>query len=476
MRKLFQQAESFFFFSLILLLPTQLGKHFWPDFSIISGIRVDYLSPIVYVTDILVGILFVLWFLNRHSGKRSASRISYRSNNTDSGVALLPRMTKLYVFFCLFLLINILLSQNIPNGLYHLLKFLEFSFVGYYVATTITSLLQVKRLFLVLGIGVIGQSFLAISQFFKQGALGGIVYFLGERSFTAATPGIANASINGELILRPYGTFPHPNVLAGFLLITLIGLLFIFPWTRKFERAVFITALLLGSSALLLTMSRVAIVLWIFVLVFLIITLIVTSLRTLSKRGVAISYWITSSFILATMVGLVTITFFLTPFGTRLLQTNLGEEAVTQRVELTRVSLELFVQQPLIGVGLGNFLPMLATMQRPLPVGLYLQPVHNIFLLVLVEVGVIGLGFFVWFLVKTYKRLFRNVREGVVFPYRLFVVLLSVILILGSVDHYFLTLQQGQLLFSFILGLSWVSFRGGVGSFVHRAMKFSRKP
>src|SRR6266704_5882454 len=55
--------ERFIFYSLILLLPTQFGKHFWPDFTIVSGIRIDYLSPITYVTDLLITLLFCVFLV-----------------------------------------------------------------------------------------------------------------------------------------------------------------------------------------------------------------------------------------------------------------------------------------------------------------------------------------------------------------------------------------------------------------------------
>src|SRR5258706_15195361 len=56
------KIESLLLSLLILFIPTELGKHFWPDFSIVTGIRVDYLSPTFYFTDILVVLLFGFWF------------------------------------------------------------------------------------------------------------------------------------------------------------------------------------------------------------------------------------------------------------------------------------------------------------------------------------------------------------------------------------------------------------------------------
>lgn len=427
-----EKLERVVFYLLLLFLPTQLGKHFWPDFAIISGIRVDYLSPTVYVTDIFVGLLFLIWLVN------TVRNPQFTVQNDKQ---------KFIIVFVilLLLLLNIFLSQNYLNGFYHLLKFLEFSFVAYYVALTVVRLDQVKKIFLFLSIGVIGQSLLAVAQFIKQGSLGGVFYLFGERLFTAATPGIANASINGELLLRPYGTFPHPNVLAGFLLLSMTGLLFTFAWTKGRERMVWTLALLSGSGALLLTMSRLTFLLWL-------ILLVVIFLRQVSvsfvKPVFGLGFVILIVFLLAQ-----------TPFGTRLIQTNLAEEAVVQRTELIRSSVEMVAQQPLVGVGFGNFLPVLATVTNPLPLNLYLQPVHNIFLLVLAETGIIGLIFFLWFLTNTYKRLFQKVKKGQGIPYRIFIVLLSLLLVLGSFDHYFVTLQQGQLLLALILGLCWTNLR-----------------
>src|SRR5260221_424888 len=46
----------------IVLLPVQLGLHFWPDWALVSGIRVDYLAPVIYLTDLIVIALLVVSF------------------------------------------------------------------------------------------------------------------------------------------------------------------------------------------------------------------------------------------------------------------------------------------------------------------------------------------------------------------------------------------------------------------------------
>ena len=47
-------------FLFLFLLPTQLGKHFFLPFSYILGVRVDYLAPTVYLTDIIILLLVVI--------------------------------------------------------------------------------------------------------------------------------------------------------------------------------------------------------------------------------------------------------------------------------------------------------------------------------------------------------------------------------------------------------------------------------
>ncbi len=369
--------------------------------------------------------------------------------------------------FFVYLFLNILFSNNFPLGLYGLAKILELFFLGYYVAGNIKSKKELAIIALIFSVTVIGESLLVIAQYMHQSSINGLLYFLGERKFTSLTPGIANASINGELILRPYGTFPHPNVLAGFLLFSLI---IIFAWLEDKKdikkKLLKITALLLGSLALFLTLSRIAIILWVFLII------IVLSRHLFSchsrKRGrlhemdstpvvnpVGNKYF--SLFIIIIFVGLL----FFTPVLPRLEGTNFTEEAFSQRADLFKSTLIIIKDHPLFGVGLYNFIPSLSHIQKPLSPTLYLQPVHNIFLLITAEIGIIGVSFFLWFLFKTYKRLLSHLSLRTPDLIRakqspaVLLILLSVILILGLFDHYWLTIQQGQLLLALILGLCW---------------------
>jgi len=402
MKKLHQAP----FFLLVLLLPVQLGRHFWPDSSLVFGIRIDYLSPTIYFTDLLVIGILATWLFKIRKKK-------------DKICQQLKRHWWLGAVSAFFLL-NTFLAQNQAAAFYQLVKMLELALLGFYLA---------KNDFIryPLGIAVIYSSFLALAQFLKQASLNGIFWWLGERTFNAFTPGIARAVWDGQLIMRPYATFPHPNTLAGFILVSLI--LIAIGKTRDAKRKIVRwLAVVLGIVGIFLSFSRAV---WLAsVLILLPISYFFFPKK---KRLWAISLSIILSFC------------FLW------LGTHLGmEEAISRRLQLNQAALEMVQGNSLVGVGLNNFVPRLPDYWQTSEAVRFLQPVHNIFLLVAAETGLIGLLIFLWFLILTFKKLLitKPLAGGLI-------IALSAILLLGFFDHYWLTLQQTQLLFTLILGMSW---------------------
>lgn len=429
--------ESILLALLFVFLPTQLGKHFWPDFSSVSGIRVDYLSPTLYFTD---SIILLLLFL-------TLKRI---------GVAGILHFIKTNIFLLLslaFFLETVLFGVRPLLGLYWWSKLCLMVFFAYYLLHNIRQFSQILFISLLFAVSSFFQSLLAILQYISQSSLNGWLYYLGERTFTGTTPGIANASIDGLLLLRPYGTFSHPNVLAGYLLLSSIIVYFLLVrYTKGFIRFFGIIVVCLNSIALLLTLSRIVIVLWFVLLCSLIFTIIVK--RQSLRKGVAIA-----------AIGGITVSIFVMPFMqiliTRFSESTFTEEAVVQRAQLMVSALQIIKEHPITGVGLGNFIPVLDTIQSPLTFGLYLQPVHNIYLLLLAESGILGFLLFICLFVLTLLRLATVNKNNLKIKklYGIFALLLFCILFIGLFDHYFLTLQQGMLLFACVIGLCWATIK-----------------
>jgi len=428
-----QSLEKLLFFLSILFLPSQLGKHFWPTFSYVEGIRIDYLSPTLYLTDVLIGLLFftVLFTRNVQTGKN----FFFKKNP----------LTLMLISFLAVLLLGIYFSSSPLAGLYKLIKLCEFLFFGFYAANAVNkkNIVTITMVFLP---GFLIESFLSIAQFVKQSSVGGILWFLGERSFSGQTPGIANAMLNGELILRPYGTFPHPNVLAAYLLLSMLLLTLLVPKVKKRKKLLVIFGMCVGTVGLFLTLSRVAILLWF-------ACWLILGKKLFQKRVKNISVF------LVFFVIVVSVAIFFTPLFSRFTSLfTVDTQSFEQRQQLNAAAIAMFRNSPIFGVGLNNFLVRLPDFQKSVNGPLWLQPVHNIYLLVLAETGIFGFTLFVWFLARAFVLLSkRKLKKNYIPPLpagmqRLFFV---VILFLGFFDHYFFTLQQGQLLFAVFFALLW---------------------
>ncbi len=421
------RLRTLLFYLIVLFLPTQLGLHFWPSFAYVLGVRVDYLSPTLYLTDIFIILLFFVFIF-------PLRKFSIFPPKVD------PPLADNFQFLILLLVVlvfigsigSIIFSLSPIAGIYKLIKILEFIFFGFMVAKNMRTKKDFSVLIVLLTAGIIFESALSIWQFVAQSSIGGILWFFGERMFSAQTPGIANANIDGRLVLRPYGTFPHPNVLAGYLTIAMAMVTSNLKLqTLNLKPAIFTASLIIGTIALFLTLSRVAIILW----------LIVAGVWFLMK-------WRRFLFIGLLVVLVFIGSIWLTPLPSRFASiATTDREPVILRQQLNGAAMEMFKSSPIFGVGLNNFLVNLPRYQK-YPAGfLSIQPAHNIYLLILAETGLVGFLLFVWFIVKTYLRI-KDKKF----------IILFVILILGLFDHYFLTLQQGQLLLALVFGLAWSPF------------------
>lgn len=401
-KKTFSQLHLVFFFLLVLLLPLQLGKHFWPSWSLVFGLRVDHLSPTLYLTDLIVFALLFSWQIGECKLRNLKSQLQ----------------NKKIIFSFFFIFLNLFFAQSRGLAFYKWLKIAEFFFLGLYVS----QIKLQKPLFLrFLSLTLIYSSLIALGQFVHRGSLGGLLYYLGERDFTLSTPGIAKIILLNRLHLRPYATFPHPNALAGFFLVSLVLLL---GWTKK-KGTLFWLSLILGILTLLLSFSKIT---WIFAAL---------ALAFWPGRGVLKNFP-------RPLVFLILSTFLIFLF----LKIPLDPYSFSRRIELTHSSLLMIQKYPFLGVGLGNFLSQLPFFWQAKEGIRFLQPVHNIFLLLATETGLLGLGIFLWFLSQTVTRLLKTKKYFLL--YSLFIIFFT-----GLFDHYWLTLQQNQLLFTLLLGFAW---------------------
>lgn len=399
-----KRIENGLLFLTLLFLPTQLGRHFWPQFAYIYSLKIDYLSPTIYFWDLLVVFLVLIFILQ----KKSVNRIALN-------------LWLLFILSQLFSLLPYLRQPlNLGPGLVRIEQYIMAGLFGVYIASAKWSLISAK-LFWPLAISVLAESVIAIAQFIKEGTLG--LWVLGERTFSISTPAIAKFDFQGLEFLRPYATFPHPNVLAAFMVIGTLLLRAIYNGPGRQERWI-VTTVLLATLATFLTVSRVAILAglgaWLIVL-----------------KG----KW------RVILIGLVLLSspFLFTRFSAVF---NFDNLSLLRREQLSGVALNLWLSHPFFGIGLNNFIPQAADQLLVGP-SRFLQPVHNIFLLSLAETGILGLLGFLGLIGYPIVRLFKL---------RTLLLIWTTILFLGLFDHYFLTLPQGYRLLFLVWGISLSRF------------------
>ncbi len=413
---LFPCLEKVFLVLFLVFLPTQLGKHFWFSTSFVWGLKIDYLSPTIYLTDLFLlgSALFAFLTLKKKGVETPESHL------------VLP--------IIIFLIFNFLFCLNKVAFLIHLARIMELLLlIRLLIRNSDFGLQIISRI--ALPLWAITEALISWGQIVKQASLGGLLWFLGERSFSVATPGIARTEINHQLTLRPYGTFSHPNSLAGFILISILLQFYLAKRKIVNKNALFWASLFAGTTTLFLTFSRIAILT--FVLIFLLELGRKISREKLSKRFLLI------------FIGLGLILFSsLYIVKTSLVSFNLKNPSINNRLLLIKTAGRMFQSSPLIGVGLNNFIYRLPRFWPQSKISLlWLQPVHNIYFLVLAETGLIGFSIVLLLL----KNLLRG-SEGFLFQQDLKNIFLA-IGITGIFDHYWLTLPQNFLLMGLVLAL-----------------------
>ena len=415
------------FFLLICLLPLQLGFHFWPAWAHILGRRIDYLSPTLFITDILVFLILISWKTSRQPAKRTRP-LSIKRRGFMVGISTV-----------LFIVVNIIMAASPATALYKWIKMIEFAGLGWYIVQT---KVRAHDLFLPLRISIVYTFMLAIIQLLQQHSVGGVFWWMGERELALDTPGVARFNLClwshdvCQLILRPYATFPHPNVLGGFFAVTLPFLIYqCYEVGQKKMRWAAYGILLVGITGLLVSFSRGA---WLTGVLLAVGSLYVLWRKVADKSLIIVVHRLIIPFIFVAV--------FIT--GLILYFPSATDESVVRRNELNNAAIMIWQHSPMFGVGLGNFLVELPTASAARS-GNYLQPAHNIYILAITEIGLLGVLwlFFIimwlggWFSGNTYRLPVIDAKTVV-----LSVMPVVGIGLLGLIDHYPTTLQQGQLL------------------------------
>jgi len=254
------------------------------------------------------------------------------------------------------------------------------------------------------GLGLaIGYTFLiALLQVLAQKNVFGW-WFLGEPIFTKGGGGVKQVQIFNLSFVLPLGTLPHSNILGAF------GLLGFYVFLKNLKTSW--QKICLGLSLILVfaSLSSVA-----YLGLLAIVLFNGKIINKLGKRRL--------------IVILLLLTLFI-----------IKPSSFYRRWQLTIISLKMFLKHPLFGVGLGTFVKSLAGLWQDEIRFRFLQPVHNVFLLLLSETGLIGFFCFGKILKDLLVKAFRRDR-----------LVLVLFLLFALFDHFLLTATQGVYFLTFL--------------------------
>jgi O-antigen ligase len=233
--------------------------------------------------------------------------------------------------------------------------------------------------------GLLWNSALAGAQVAAQGSVG--LSMLGEFPLGVERQGVSVVQAGGVRWLRPYGLLPHPNMLAGFLL---LGLLAAGSWIVAPRRVVWLAGTglsLIGLWALLLTFSRAA---WGGLALGALAALpFLWRGRWLRRRALlSIGLLIGAGALFAALYS----PFLLARAGVN--NESIEQRSLADRRVYTEFALRAIRESPVQGVGAGNF-PWRASFYLMFtPYDLLGDNVHNIYLSAWAELGAVGLGLY----------------------------------------------------------------------------------
>ncbi|MFA6410914.1 MAG: O-antigen ligase family protein [Candidatus Buchananbacteria bacterium] len=441
MKKL-EKLIEFGFYLFIFLLPWQT-RLIWRE-AAINGSIWEYGRFCLYGTELLLWAVLFLYLIWLFKNKRFK-----KINLTDFFSRLKDKGVLIYWLIVLFVLIggfSIFWALDYNLAYNRWLTLLE--------AVAICSMIlifnfKIEKIAIAWVLTSAIQGVFAVWQFFSQYIFPNKWLGLAEHWPTVA--GSIILQTDAERWLRAYGSLPHPNILGGFLTVSLLFLIYLALQAKTQSQRIFVLASLLAIiPGLFFTFSRSA---WLAA----IFSFIVLAFWLWQKKDYFLNQTFLKVFFLMFLMVVILAINLQNPLLVRFQGEQKTEVASIQlRMTFTEQAWQLTKDSPLLGQGIGNYTLGVYQKINPAWPGYYYQPVHNIYILALAELGIFGALVFYLILFYLISALIKNAfsLEKII----LFLALIS-ILIISLFDHYFWTLYFGVVVFWLILGLNLKSIK-----------------
>ena len=477
------KPEILLFWLFVISIPWQKRHIFNLSEAQIDGHFLEWSAISLYLSDILLGLCFLAWLIR---GLNSLIRRVEKKGE----IVKKQKLTLLYSLLGAFLLVGITslaVNYSFDNyNIYRLIKLAEFILLFLFIIKYINTLkLKLFTISVFIATAFV-QAIVSIIQYLKQGSIGLTAF--GETVLSPEMVNVAKIVLDGDKILRAYGTFPHANALAGFLVLTLI---FVFSLVllkikdfslfrekgeaREKQKVKFFSVyyknlwlyiisiiICILFWALVITYSRTAWFGLLFatsVLVILFSRRIYLALKSINKKR--INYRNFLPIILIVLFIAIVLAVYYPAISTRaVLADQAGDMAVTNRTFYNDLAIEMIEKNPIFGVGLGNFVLRMDEYVNFDILWWQYQPVHNLYLLIGSELGLLGLLVFGLLVTLVLRQGYFNYKKGSAYMRTLQVGLFGALLAIFAIsffDHYWWDIQQDIICLWLVMGLLYSS-------------------
>lgn len=416
-----------FFILFVLSLPLQ-AQSILSQFEWGRGLFNPYLSNFLGLTDLLL-IAATLCFLL--SLIKSKNKIQFLAKD----------FWALLLFSLLIAGLSLILSpfQDPQNHLITWIKLLELPLIFLLINNKVLKASSILELFVVT---MSLQAILGIAQFLSQGDLG--LQLLGEPLLNLNTAQLAKFNILNINFIRPYGTLPHPNILGGLLVISLLSTLLFKPHIKHENLAAFIIQL----AALFATFSRSALFALSLALIYLGFHYAKNLWRHLQEKREKINLLIISALGIAALQ--------IASLWLIRLAHIFKDGALSERIQGYKYAFLSFLEHP-FGLGFRQFTLGIDEISSQNLMPWDYQPVHNVGLLLLTELGVFGLILFALTIIlftHHHQRKSKTLQSKKATVKKRILLAMGIAIFATSLfDHYWLSTDQGLLVLTLFYAL-----------------------
>ena len=412
------------FYLFIFILPWQTVFLFKEVF--VDGVKFQYGTIGIYLSQIVL----MIWIVFNYKKIFSCTE---------------KKLIYILFFYIFWLFLSIFWSDNKLLSFY----FFMINFSGVLLFLIIQgSALNFKKFSFSLILSATFGSILGLYQFFNQSVFANKWFGISEHfAWQGGVSVIEDASFR---FLRAYGNMPHPNILGGFLAIIILLSLGAYFKAHKAEirwKIFLVATLPINFLALLTTFSRSA-ALALFIGGILIVFYFLIIEKSKKKKDFMVIFY-----------ALIVLTFiFFTAYGNLIssrawIDSRLETKSINDRKIYIQEAKKIIAKEPVLGIGLGNYTEKISKDKNINWEIWRIQPVHNIYLLIFSEIGIIGFSTLMLFIVLNLMEVPKIIKEQntnrVIFSF-IFISLL----ILSLFDHWLWTTSLGIIIFWMILGFS----------------------